>query len=110
MFSGESVSCLTQKGWKRRSLLEREVESRRNRSTDCSYLEQSYMEGQHGIVRKAWILESGNLDLLTCSTLTEGGMHTLSDLPKTTQKVVELSFESRRFKLCLHHVRNTIMH
>lgn len=68
-FSGESFPCLMQEGWKRKSLLEREVESGRNRSTDCSYLGHSYMEKQHDMVRKSWILESGNLGLATCSTI-----------------------------------------
>ena len=50
MFSGES--CLILEGWKGKALLEIEVESRRNRSTDCSCLEHSYIERQYGMKPK----------------------------------------------------------
>lgn len=44
MFAGESVPCLIPEGWKGNTLLEREVESRKNKSTEYSYLEQYGMK------------------------------------------------------------------
>lgn len=49
MFSGESVPRLMLEGSEGKSLLEREVESRRNRNTDCSYIEHLYIKRKYGM-------------------------------------------------------------
>lgn len=52
MFAGESDPCLIPEGLKGNTLLEREVESRKNRSTDCSYLEHLYIKRQYDMKLK----------------------------------------------------------
>lgn len=53
MFAGESVPCLILEGWKGNALIEREVESRKIRSTDSSYLERLYIKRQYDMKLKA---------------------------------------------------------